>query len=101
MNFSYFKEKKLYLKKYILSTAIALIPILTLEAQNYANIEFIENKGQWDSKVKFKGEVDAGAIFVRAGGFTILQHNQQDLNVIQEMLHNHPLGGGNEKNPGQ
>ena len=65
-------------------------------AQDYNNIEFIENKGQWDSHVKFKGEVNAGAVFVRSGGFTILQHNQQDYAALQSLTHGH----GYDKPPG-
>lgn len=58
-------------------------------AQDYNNIEFIENKGQWDSRVKFKGEVNAGTIFIRSSGFTILKHNQQDYDAVQAVLHEH------------
>ena len=65
-------------------------------AQDYNNIEFIENKGQWDNHVKFKGEVNGGAVFVRSSGFTILQHNQQDYAALQSMTHGH----GYDKPPG-
>jgi gliding motility-associated-like protein len=58
-----------------------------ISAQNYDNIEFVENKGQWDSRVKFKGDVNAGAVFIRSSGFTILQHNQQDYEAVQSMMH--------------
>ena len=37
-----------------------MIPALALQAQQYGNIEFIENKGKWDSSVKFKGDVRNG-----------------------------------------
>lgn len=58
-----------------------------IAGQNYDNIEFVENKGQWDSRVRFKGEVSAGAVFIRSTGFTILQHNQQDFEALQSMMH--------------
>ena len=61
----------------------------SMEAQNYNNIEFIENKGQWDSKVKFKGDVKGGAFFIRAGGFTVLQNNADDLKAAYEGYHGH------------
>jgi gliding motility-associated-like protein len=60
----------------------------SLKAQ-YGNIEFVENKGQWNNAVKFQGNVSAGAFFIRAGGFTILQHNQQDWEKISARLHGH------------
>ena len=83
------------LKPLIFSIAI-LASFIPVFAQDYNNIEFIENKGQWDSHVKFKGEVNAGAVFVRSTGFTILQHNQQDYESLQSMTHGH----GYDKPPG-
>ena len=68
------------------------MPALVLTAQSYNNIEFTENKGQWDPRVKFRGDINAGALYIRQGGFTVLQHNQQDLAAMYEMAHgtNHP-----------
>ncbi len=49
-------------------------------AQKVSNgVEFVENKGQWDARVTFMGEVGNGAFFLRKNGFTILQHNPADL----------------------
>lgn len=83
------------LKPYIFFIAF-LASTLPAIAQDYNNIEFIENKGQWDSRVKFKGEVNAGAVFVRSNGFTILQHNPQDYAALQSMTNEH----NNHKPPG-
>jgi gliding motility-associated-like protein len=82
------------LKPYIFFIAF-LASTFPVFAQDYNNIEFIENKGQWDSRVKFRGEVNAGAVFVRSAGFTILQHNQQDWAAMQS-IH----GTGMQKPPG-
>lgn len=65
-----------------------------LIAQDFNNIEFIENKGQWDSRVKFKGDVNAGAVFIRSSGFTILQHNKQDYAAVESFLHKHNDNAG-------
>ena len=74
---------------FILSTAV--------KAQN-GNIEFIENKGQWDNKVKFRSEVPSGSFFIRSGGFTVLQHNEQDLKQLLEISKGHtPDGKANER----
>lgn len=62
-------------------------------AQGYNNIEFIENKGQWDRQVKFKGDVSGGAFFITSNGFTVLQHNQQDLQMMQDVIHGHKDNG--------
>ena len=52
------------------------------------NIEFIENKGQWDNKVLFMGKVPAGAFFIHKDGFTVLQHNADDWSRLHEYTHN-------------
>ncbi|WP_018617281.1 T9SS C-terminal target domain-containing protein [Segetibacter koreensis] len=45
----------------------------------YANLEFVENKGQWDESVKFKGVMNNGAFFLKEKGFRVLQSNPEDL----------------------
>lgn len=80
----------------------------------FANFEFVENKGQWDSKVKFSGQINSGAFFLQPNGFTVLLHNPQELqNVVhgyhgaqtgvreeQDLLHSHAyavhFAGANE-----
>ena len=76
------------LKHYIIFSVL-FFSSLAVYTQNYGNIEFVENKGQWDSRVKFMGDVSGGAFFIRSGGFTVLQHNQDDLKEINSMLHHH------------
>jgi gliding motility-associated-like protein len=63
------------------------------EAQDYSNIEFIENKGQWDRRVRYMGEINSGAIFIRNTGFTILQHQPDEYALIQRMAQ-HPDSAG-------
>lgn len=84
MNFRYFKGKHLTLKPYLV-IAMLIITVQAAKAQDYGNIEFVENKGQWDSRVKYRGLVDAGAVFIRPQGFTILQHNKQDLQQLDDL----------------
>ena len=43
------------------------------------NIEFVENKGQWDDRVRFMGQISNGAFFIHPDGFTVLQNNAKDL----------------------
>ncbi|PZR28002.1 MAG: hypothetical protein DI535_08475 [Citrobacter freundii] len=81
------------MKKHFAIFVLMLAISFDIAAQNYDNIEFVENKGQWDSRVRFKGEVNAGAVFIRSTGFTILQHNQQDYEALQSMMH-----GSHEEN---
>ncbi|MDQ3278815.1 MAG: hypothetical protein M3Q06_10850, partial [Bacteroidota bacterium] len=72
--------------KFSILFAIASLYTLSLFAQT---IEFVENKGQWDSRVKFMGRVDAGAFFIEEGGYTVVQHNPADWAEMAEVLHGH------------
>jgi gliding motility-associated-like protein len=82
------ERKKLTLKQFF-TLLVFLIPAFCAQAQNYNNIEFIENKGQWDARIKYKGDINAGALFIRSGGITVLQHNPHDLELLKEMDHAH------------
>lgn len=63
------------------------------------NVEFVENKGQWESSVKFRGRVPAGAFYVHDNGFTVVQHHPADYGEISEQLHGHrhDASAGNNK----
>ncbi|MEI9810213.1 MAG: hypothetical protein WDO16_21380 [Bacteroidota bacterium] len=58
---------KFTLKQYLILAAF-LIPAFVAQAQSYNNIEFIENKGQWDPRVKYMGEVNTAlSLYAQAG----------------------------------
>jgi len=60
-----------------------------------SNIEFVENKGQWDSRVNFRGEMSTGAFFLQRNGFTVLLHNVSDLQKLTTSHHGRgPMNGG-------
>ena len=70
-----------------LTLSIVCFFILILQAKSQGIIEFVENKGQWDSKVKYRGMLNSGAFFLRDGGFTVLQHNPNDIQALAEKVH--------------
>ncbi len=70
---------------YLSSFVIALVTITPAMAQ----LQFIENKGQWNSAVNFKADIPSGAFFIEAKGFTVLQHNTDDLEKLAEFMHGH------------
>lgn len=71
-------------KSHIIFLLSCLIGITTL-AQN---IEFIENRGQWDSRVKYMAQVSNGALFIEQNGYTVVQHNAEDWGKLHELTHN-------------
>ena len=60
-------------------------------SQQFENIQFIENKGQWEDKIRFKGSFPGGAIFIQRNGFTILQHHPDDYKKLVDRVHGHQL----------
>lgn len=72
---------------------------IQLTAQSI-NFDFVENKGQWDSRVKFMGDIGTGAFFLEKNGFTVLVKNVDDLQRLHNAAHGAvhatpgPSGGG-------
>jgi gliding motility-associated-like protein len=57
-------------------------------AQNgFGQIEFIENKGQWNKEVKFMSVAGSGAFYLQENGFTIQQNNPADILNVKERWH--------------
>ena len=52
-------------------------------------MQFIVNKGQWDSRVEYRGDFSSGSFFLENQGFTVVMHNTTDLKAISEKLHGH------------
>jgi len=48
-------------------------------------IEFVENKGQWNAQVKYRGQVNNGYFFIREKGFTVLQQHPEDVAKMQKV----------------
>src|SRR5215831_3477601 len=65
-----------------------LVSFSFLHAQ-YNNIEFVENKGQWDDKIKYAGKINGGAFYVEHNGFQVLQHNLDDWKKLTDAIHSH------------
>ena len=55
--------------------------------QSYANLEFVENKGQWNDMVTFRGLTNTGAFYLTKTGYRVLQHNTTDLTKLAAHFH--------------
>jgi hypothetical protein len=72
---------------FLLSALLACVSI-----KSFAQLQFVENKGQWEKEVDFKSDISNGAFFLQPQGFTVLLQNQQDLEAISERVHGHAHG---------
>lgn len=50
-------------------------------------MEFIQNKGQWDKKVNYRGDFSNGSFFLESKGFTVLMHKADDVVKMSEYTH--------------
>ena len=74
------------LKQFFYSLFILLAACFV--AQNlHAQVEFIENKGQWDPRVKFMSKAGDGAFFLQEKGYTISQYSPEDVANIKDSKH--------------
>src|SRR5581483_283724 len=66
-------------KQSLILVALFIIGAMQVIAQGPSSFEFIENKGQWDKQVAFRGQIPAGSFYLNKNGFTVVQHNADDL----------------------
>ncbi|MFT4024426.1 MAG: hypothetical protein QM664_11650, partial [Flavihumibacter sp.] len=65
--------------RYFFIFLFTLFTVCAGAQKNTNSLQFIENKGQWDARVKFMAETGNGAIFLRQNGFTVMQRHPDDL----------------------
>jgi gliding motility-associated-like protein len=69
--------------------------LLVAKLQTFAQIEFVENKGQWQKSIRFKGAFPTGSVFLESNSLTMLLHHPEDLKQIAQLEHGHqPLQAG-------
>ncbi|MEA3426736.1 MAG: PKD domain-containing protein [Bacteroidota bacterium] len=75
----------------ILKTIGSILILLLVSANTFSqnNLEFIENKGQWDKQIRFKGEMSTGAFLLQNNGYRVVLYDKEDLTRIGESVHKH------------
>ncbi len=59
-----------------------------LRAQSeLGNLEFIENRGQWDTTVRFRASMPNTHFFLQKHGFTVLLQNPADMEALRLSMH--------------
>ncbi|HRH47106.1 MAG TPA: PKD domain-containing protein [Panacibacter sp.] len=67
-------------------SAILLFVIHSAFAQS---LEYVENKGQWDSKVKFKSDMGGSAFFLQQQGYKVVLNNKEDMKKVAALYSGH------------
>ena len=65
----------------------ALITDIQVSQAQY--IDFVENKGQWNPKVDFTGELNGGAFYLQRNGYKVLLNSDEDWRRIAEHYSGH------------
>jgi gliding motility-associated-like protein len=69
-------------------TVLLLAAAFDVAAQDgVSNIEFVENRGQWDQRVRFRGQTGVGAFFLENKGFTVLLYDTIGLEMMTGSRH--------------
>lgn len=54
------------------------------------NLEFIENKGQWDQAVRFRADMPNTTFFLQKHGFSVLMQSPSDMEALRDAMHGIP-----------
>ncbi|MDI9365911.1 MAG: PKD domain-containing protein [Flavobacterium sp.] len=79
--------KQLAIKHHILSLILLVFTSTTFAQQS---LEFVENKGQWDNAIQYKGQLTTGSFALKKdGGYKMTLLNHDDLRAVGDRLHGH------------
>jgi gliding motility-associated-like protein len=84
-NIDYFVNKSNTLFK----KSFFFVCFLVYTFSSLAQVEFVENKGQWPNPVKYKGSISNGAFYLEQNGFSVVLHDPKDMNKISSFFHGH------------
>jgi gliding motility-associated-like protein len=81
------KITKLIFKNLFLTCVTSLVSLYS-----FSQLQFTENKGQWEKAIDYKSDIQNGAFFLQRAGFTVLLQNTTDLEEFAEVMHGHIAG---------
>ena len=78
---------KQFSRKLSLTCATFLVSLYS-----FAQLQFTENKGQWNKTIDYKSDIQNGAFFLQRSGFTVFLQNAKDLEEFGEVMHGYVPG---------
>jgi len=91
------RNRTLERKLLILIVLLINISVSIFAQTGYSNLEFVENKGQWDKKVRFKADMTNGSFLLKKNGFSVLLHSPEDMDKARAISHGHLVAPTNKK----
>lgn len=77
------------MKIHILLIGFIAVLITDIQVSQAQYIDFVENKGQWNQKVNFTGELNGGAFYLQKNGYKVLLNSGEDWRRIAEQYSGH------------
>lgn len=77
------------ISKNIYSNLFLTASLLLVSLYSLCQLQFTENKGQWNKAIDYKSDIQNGAFFLQRTGFTVLLQNATDLEEFGEIMHGH------------
>jgi gliding motility-associated-like protein len=71
------------------SVILTVLTLCFLSFHAVAQLQFVENKGQWGNQFDYKSDFSTGAFFLQKTGFTVLLYNTGDLENFASQMHGH------------
>lgn len=79
--------------RFIVCILLVQFSLAQLSAQSY--LEFVENKGQWDKSISYKGQMVNGSFVLKPdGGYRVIMYNAKELSAIGKLIHGGYDGSG-------
>ncbi len=78
--------KTIALKSIILFLSAILLFVFASKAQY---IQFVENRGQWDARVNYAGQINGGGFFIEKNGYRVLLNSSSDWQKIADYYGGH------------
>ena len=74
-------------KAKLFSWFVFTLVVIRVSAQTeVSNLEFIENKGQWDARALLKADIGNGSLFFHKNGIRVVLHNEEEM---EQMVASH------------
>lgn len=69
-------------RKIFFACSICILFLVNFRSLAQSNFEFVENRGQWQNNVFFRGDFYSGSFYLERNGFTVNLHHADDLKAF-------------------
>jgi gliding motility-associated-like protein len=86
-------------KIFILFSVLTIFLSGLLAQAPIGNLEFIENKGQWNGLVLYRAEMPNTSFYLHKNGFSVLLQSPSDMDALRQFMHGFSPAGNSPADP--